>query len=67
MPQGPPICIELAIRNLNPAIPARGFLPRETGIRNLGALATEVQKQQKSAIALGGARAHRTDGRDTMS
>ena len=34
----------------NPAIPARALLPRETDIRDLGALATEVQKQHKSAI-----------------
>ena len=32
----------------NPPIPARALLPRETDIRGLGALATEVQKQHKS-------------------
>ena len=36
----------------NPAIPARALLPRETDIRDLGALATEVQKQHKSGIGL---------------
>ena len=32
----------------NPAIPARALLPRETDIRDLGALAAEVQKRQKN-------------------
>ena len=36
----------------NPAIPARALLPRETDIRDLGALATEVQKQQKTCHSL---------------
>ena len=78
MPQGPPICVEPAIRARgarfsgplplvalwprtsivrNPAIPARALLPREMDIRDLGALATEVQKQHKGAIETPGGQA----------
>ena len=59
-PRGPPPRLaspQVALRprtpaTHNPAIPARALLPRETDIRGLGALATEVQKQLKGAIGL---------------